>query len=99
MNDEAFMEQVADHLRSVGVNAVSWNSGDEVFGVGIAAGTEAPDELSFFFGTAAENWAGERFGVDGEESLGVLTDVPSGETDSAKVARGILVALAAELAS
>lgn len=96
MDDEVakVAEEVARCLRTFGLNAVSWDSGGGMIGVGIAVGDSPPDELRYFFGTAAETWAGEVLDDVGEVETGLTTTVASSVTDAAQVAAGILQALA-----
>jgi len=95
MTTEAQAEHVARSLRRNGLNAVSWDSGGGMVGIGIAPGGTPPDELRFFFGTADEQWAGEVLAEEGETIAGVATDVDSDESDPEIVAAGIFRALAA----
>ncbi len=57
---EELCEQVAGVLQSLGMNAVTWDA-DGAVGVGLAPGGTPPEELRFFFGTAASVWSGELF--------------------------------------
>lgn len=90
---EMLCKQVAEELRLSGLNAVCWDSGGGVFGIGVAPGGTPPDELRFFFGTAGEFWAGEVFDDDGEVADSAITDVPSDSDEPLLVAAGILRAL------
>jgi hypothetical protein len=92
--DEATAAHIAESLRSFGLNAVSWDSGGGIIGVGIAPGGTPPDELRFFFGTAAETWAGEVLNGDGEVEAGLTTSVPTSTKDTSAIAASILYALA-----
>ncbi|MBE0610055.1 MAG: hypothetical protein IH609_11770 [Dehalococcoidia bacterium] len=93
-DDEVLIGKVAAKLRALGLNAVSWNSGGGVEGVGIAPGGTPPDELLFYFGTADDVWAGEVLSDDGEVTGGVATTVDSASVNPDEIATGILRAIA-----
>jgi hypothetical protein len=91
---EELCERVAQELTWSGMNAVSWDSGGGMFGVGIAPGDTPPDELRFFFGTAGSTWAGELLDDDGETIGELHTDVSSDSAQPREIASGVLRAIA-----
>ena len=90
---EELCEQVAEVLRSLGLNALSWDAGGGMVGVGVAPGGTPPDELRFFFGTADSVWAGELLDEEGEVIGSLSTSVPSAEPHPAQIAAGIVQAI------
>jgi hypothetical protein len=86
---ESVMEEVAELLRSVGVNAAVSDTGGGLLCILIAGSGEPLDEPKFIFGVAADKWAAEV----ADDERGLWTDVPSGEERPAEIARGILRAL------
>lgn len=91
---EMLCKQVAEEMRRSGMNAVCWDSGGGVFGVGVARGGTPPDELRFFFGTADAQWEGEVLGEDGEVVEGLHIGIPSESNDPRRIAAGIFRAIA-----
>jgi len=88
------VEEVAGRLRGFGMNAVFWDSGGGTVGVGIAQGGVSPDELKFYFGTAAEVWAGEILDESGQVVGSLWTDAPSGGTDADSICAAIIKSIA-----
>ncbi len=87
-------EEEARELRRLGLNAVCWDCGGGTQGVGIAPGGTQPDYLRFYFGTAADTWAGEVLDDDGNVVGGIVTSVNSASQDLQVIAAGILDGLA-----
>lgn len=89
--------QVAREMRWAGVNAVPWDSGGGVGGIGIAPGDTPPDEIRFFFGTADSTWAGELLDENGDVAGSLATRVPSTSTDPVQIANAIMMSIASLL--
>ncbi len=87
-------DRVATELRALGFNAVSWDSGGGMVGVGIARGDSPPDELTFFFGTAGASWEGEVLDDAGENVGSMTTSVDADSDDPRAIAAAIAQAIA-----